>query len=83
MPMLGGTPREIVSDIDSPAAISADGKQIAFIRFFLEDMRASLIVADADGKDERFWQRIISNNHFRQAVWRGRLTAKKLPAEVM
>lgn len=51
--MLGGTPREILADIDSPADISPDGKQIAFIRYSPQEQTSSLIVTDIEGKDEK------------------------------
>lgn len=53
MPMLGGTPQEIIADIDSPAAISSDGQQIAFIRNYPKEQETALIIASIDGKDEK------------------------------
>ena len=32
VPVLGGTPRKIIDDVDTPLAFSPDGKQFAFIR---------------------------------------------------
>jgi len=53
IPILGGTPQQIVKDIDSPVAISADHKKIAFVRRYPEEKETALIVAEADGKNER------------------------------
>lgn len=53
IPMLGGTPREILADVDSPVAISPDGKQIAFVRFLQQEKQSSIITADINGKDEK------------------------------
>lgn len=53
IPILGGTPKEILADIDSPATISPDGKQIAFLRFLPQEKLSSLIVTDIDGKNEK------------------------------
>ncbi len=66
MPVLGGTPRKVVDDIGSPIGFSPDGKQIAFVRSALRGFGArsgvrggsgqgesSLIIANADGTDER------------------------------
>ena len=44
-------PQEILADIDSPAAISPDGKQIA--HGFSEQKLSSLISSDIDGKNEK------------------------------
>jgi serine/threonine protein kinase/Tol biopolymer transport system component len=57
MPVLGGTPRRVVDDVSSPIGISPDGKQIAFVRSGLpavgEQGESALMVANADGTDER------------------------------
>ena len=67
MPVLGGTPRKVVEDIGSPIGFSPDGKQIAFVRSRLraggavrsgqrggiEEGEVALIVANADGTEER------------------------------
>jgi Tol biopolymer transport system component len=51
MPLLGGTPRKLVDVVSTPIAFSPDGSQIAFVRNQAE--LASLIIARADGTDER------------------------------
>ncbi len=51
IPMLGGTPQEILADIDSSPTISPDGKQIAFLRFNLPEKISSLIITDINGKN--------------------------------
>jgi len=65
MPVLGGTPRKVVDDIGSPIGFSPDGKQLAFVRSSLrggmrsgqrgggEQGESALIVANADGTEER------------------------------
>lgn len=54
IPVLGGTPRKILTNIGSAITFSPDGKRIAFIR---SDVAASgedqLIIANADGTSER------------------------------
>jgi TolB protein len=55
VPVLGGNPIQLITDIDSPVACSPDGRHLAFIR---NKPRAgehvtTLIVANADGSQER------------------------------
>jgi eukaryotic-like serine/threonine-protein kinase len=47
MPVLGGTPRELIRDVDSPISFSPDGKQFAFVR------SGDLMVSNNDGSGER------------------------------
>ena len=53
IPILGGAPQEIISDIDSPVAISSDSTRIAFVRNDLKGKKTSIITANIDGKGER------------------------------
>ena len=53
MPVLGGTPQELVRDVDSAAAFSPDGKQIAYVRGILNpDAGNDFLIANADGSGE-------------------------------
>ena len=52
VPVLGGTPRKVVEDLDDPVALSPDGSQIAFARFYPPKGTDDLTVAKADGSDE-------------------------------
>lgn len=49
VPVLGGAPRRILRDIDSPVAISPDGKQLAFLRRVRGQGEDQLLLANADG----------------------------------
>ncbi len=51
MPVLGGTPVKIITDIDTSPSFSPDGKQFAFIRGVPEHGRVNLMVAKSDGSD--------------------------------
>ena len=51
--MLGGTPRRVIDDVDSPLAAAPDGKEVAFFRGYQTKGEAALIVAAADGRGER------------------------------
>jgi Tol biopolymer transport system component len=53
IPTLGGTPRQLLSDIDSSVTFSPDGSQIAFYRVDLVQGDSSIIVANADGSGAR------------------------------
>jgi len=53
VPTLGGTPRVILGDIDSPAAWSPDGKRFAFVRRDVVAGETRVLTAAADGSDER------------------------------
>ena len=53
MPVLGGTPRQLVRDIDAPISFSPDGRQFAFVRGIPERNEANLLVAQVDGSGER------------------------------
>jgi eukaryotic-like serine/threonine-protein kinase len=53
VPILGGTPRKILSEVDSHIAISPDGKQVAFVKNDLSEGTTALIVATLDGSEKR------------------------------
>ena len=49
----GGMPQYILEQIDSPAGVSPDGQQLAFIRYDREHKQSALIVTQADGSGTR------------------------------
>jgi serine/threonine protein kinase/tricorn protease-like protein len=51
----GGEPVKIVDDIQSPPSFSPDGKQMVFLRTNEDTSRGDLIIADADGANERIF----------------------------
>jgi Tol biopolymer transport system component/DNA-binding winged helix-turn-helix (wHTH) protein len=51
--VLGGASQKILHNIDSPAAISPDESQLAFVRRHPETKETALILADIEGKNER------------------------------
>src|SRR5262249_43229362 len=53
IPILGGTPRRILDDIDSAAVFSRDGKRLAFVRLDKATGKSTLMVANADGSDQK------------------------------
>jgi Tol biopolymer transport system component len=53
IPVLGGTPRQLYRDVDSPPSFSPDAQEIAFTRGILNPTENALIIAKADGSGER------------------------------
>jgi Tol biopolymer transport system component len=53
IPSLGGTPRQLVKDVDTAVGFSPDGKRIAFIRGAPDQGKELLVVANADGSGEK------------------------------
>jgi serine/threonine protein kinase len=52
-PVLGGTPRVLVRDVDSPVTFAPDGQHFAFLREKHDSPFWDLIVAKSDGSDEK------------------------------
>ncbi|MGH9532643.1 MAG: protein kinase domain-containing protein [Terriglobales bacterium] len=53
VPVLGGTPRKLLTDIDSAPTFSPDGRQFAFVRGYPARGESALLLANADGSGER------------------------------
>ena len=53
VPSLGGTPRQVASDVAGAAAFSPDGKQIVYRRVLQESGEDQILTANADGTGER------------------------------
>jgi Tol biopolymer transport system component/DNA-binding winged helix-turn-helix (wHTH) protein len=53
VPILGGTPRKILTEIDSHIAISPNGKQVAFVKNDYAGGKTALVVANVDGNEKR------------------------------
>src|SRR5579871_1265527 len=52
-PVLGGTPRVLIRDVDSPIALSPDGQHLAYLRQDHDSPTFDLLIAKADGTPER------------------------------
>ncbi|HEX6279200.1 MAG TPA: protein kinase, partial [Pyrinomonadaceae bacterium] len=48
VPTLGGTPKKLIEDVDSPVTFSPDGKQFAFVRHRSEPNEDVIFVVNAD-----------------------------------
>jgi eukaryotic-like serine/threonine-protein kinase len=53
VPSLGGTPTQILVDIDSPLSFSPDGKRFVFVRQSPQAKTSALLIADSDGSAEK------------------------------
>ncbi|MDQ3710778.1 MAG: serine/threonine-protein kinase [Acidobacteriota bacterium] len=68
----GGEPQKVVNDVQSPPSFSPDGKQMVFLRVNEDGSRGDLIIADADGANERiFYTRRTPDffSHQAQPAW--------------
>jgi len=52
-PVLGGTPRVLIRDVDSPVALSPDGQHLAYLRQDHDSPTFDLLIAKSDGTPER------------------------------
>jgi len=52
-PVLGGTPRVLIRDVDSPIALSPDGQHLAYLRQDHDSPAFDLLIAKNDGTPER------------------------------
>lgn len=53
VPLLGGIPREVMTDVDGPVTFSPNGQYFAFVRNAPRQREASLIIAKLDGSEDR------------------------------
>ena len=53
MPVLGGTPRQIIRDIDTAPSFSPDAKQFAYMRGVPDRDQIEIHVSDATGSNDR------------------------------
>jgi len=52
VPSLGGSPRQLLVDVDSPIDFSPDGKKFVFVRQASKNKTSNLIIANVDGTGE-------------------------------
>jgi serine/threonine protein kinase/Tol biopolymer transport system component len=64
VPALGGTSRQVVSDVASTVAFSPDGKRMAYRRLIPEKGEDQLLVANADGSAEQVISQIQAAGTF-------------------
>ncbi len=66
-PVLGGSPDRVIHDIGSNISFSPDRARIAFIRYKRNEGEGDLIIANADGSDEKLLSK--QNSRLRQPGW--------------
>lgn len=52
IPLLGGVPKKLLSGLNSPVALSPDGRQAAFVRYAPAQRESALVLARLDGTAE-------------------------------
>jgi len=66
--LLGGDATKLIDDVDGPVTQSPDGKQLAFVRYSQSQRENALMIANADGSNQRklvtrkFAELIIDSN---------------------
>ena len=53
VPVLGGAPRKLVTDVDAAVAFSPDSRQMAYVRYTPEKGTVELLINSADGSAEK------------------------------
>ncbi|HSE36534.1 MAG TPA: protein kinase [Blastocatellia bacterium] len=67
VPVLGGTPRKLIEDVDSAVTFSRDGKRFAFVRH--SPSESALILVNSDGSGEQKLLTYKQPDVFLQAEW--------------
>jgi serine/threonine protein kinase/Tol biopolymer transport system component len=67
VPVLGGSPKKLIDDVDSPITFAPDGKQFAFVRHSTEE--SSVLIVNADGSGERKLTSYKQPDLFLQLAW--------------
>ncbi|HMF56993.1 MAG TPA: protein kinase [Pyrinomonadaceae bacterium] len=66
IPVLGGTPKRLVEDVDSSPTISPDGKRLVYIRSYPKQAEQALFISNADGTNE---QRVATRKSPQGFLW--------------
>jgi serine/threonine protein kinase/Tol biopolymer transport system component len=68
VPVLGGTPRLLIQDVDSAVSFSPDGKRLVFVRNSDTDGDTKMIIANADGTAQHVLAKLPLPG-YRDPVW--------------
>jgi serine/threonine protein kinase len=69
MPVLGGPPRQLIRDIDTPIDFSPDGKQFAFMRGVPERNVVEIRIANGDGSSDHLLASFVAITNFSGVAW--------------
>jgi serine/threonine protein kinase len=69
IPVLGGTPKKILEDIDSSISISPDGSRFVFMRMVPSLRESQLLIANIDGTGERVLSRRNRPDFYSVPAW--------------
>jgi eukaryotic-like serine/threonine-protein kinase len=69
VPVIGGTPQKLVTDVDTGPTFSPDGREIAYVRFSRNETTATLLAANIDGSAERVVSVRKSEGAIGQPAW--------------
>lgn len=67
VPSLGGIPRTIIVDVDSPISLAPGAKHIVFVRYASRIQTSQVLIANADGSGERVLASIKDPGRFSTA----------------
>lgn len=67
VPVLGGTQRKLIDDVDSPISFSRDGKRFAFVRH--SQTESAILIVNADGTGEQKLATYKIPDIFLQVAW--------------
>ena|SRR5947209_6805019 len=68
VPVLGGTPKKVMEDVDTAITFSPDGSEFAFVRGYPSRYETALMVAASNGTNER---KLATRNSPDDFGWRG------------
>jgi len=69
MPVLGGTPRLLLRNVNTPLSFSPDGKQFSFMRGSASDGPVQVCIANSDGSGERLLASLPPGPFYYGAAW--------------
>ncbi|HXW56492.1 MAG TPA: protein kinase [Candidatus Cybelea sp.] len=69
IPVLGGTPKKLITEIDSRVTLSPDGKRLAFRRRFSATNETAVMMANEDGSNQKKLASEKGPNEFGSVAW--------------
>jgi eukaryotic-like serine/threonine-protein kinase len=69
IPVLGGTPKKLITDIDSRVTLSPDGRRLAFRRRFSATNETAVMMANEDGSSQKKLASEKRPNEFGSVAW--------------